>query len=318
MDHLEQIQKPSRGIRKLIAGTRGSRLARIQTAAIAERLRERCLGVEIEERVISTSGDRLTDVPADQAGVVGFFTSEIERELVAGRIDFAVHSCKDLPTDLAEGCVIGATPQREAPEDALVAAPGTTLDTLSAGARVGTGSVRRAAQLRRCRPDVEPVPIRGNVDTRLAKLDRGEFDAIILAVAGLRRLGCEDRIAELLGGGTWYYAVGQGALAVEVRRDDAEALNVIQAIDDPVVHRVIEAERALLRRLGGGCGLPVGVRSNVEGDTLRLAGMVAEVAGEPFITVETAGTLDDPEAVGIELAERLLAAGANEILGAAE
>jgi len=305
-------------MRKLVAGTRGSRLARIQTAAVIERLRECRPGVEIEERIISTSGDRFIDVPEDRAGVVGFFTSDIEQQLIAGRIDLAVHSCKDLPTELAEGCVIGATPQREAPEDALVAAPGTTLDSLAAGARIGTGSVRRAAQLRHYRPDIEPVPIRGNVDTRLAKLDRGEVNALILAVAGLRRLGCDDRIAELLGGDTWYYAVGQGVLAVEIRSDDAELIKLIQAIDEPDVHRVVKAERALLLRLGGGCHVPVGVRSTIEGDSLRLAGMVAGVAGEPFITAETIGTLDNAEAAGIDLAERLLAAGADVVLRDAE
>ena len=305
-------------MRKLIAGTRGSRLARIQTAAVMERLRECRPGVEIEERIISTTGDRLADVPADQAGVVGFFTSEIEQQLAAGRIDLAVHSCKDLPTDLAEGCTIAAMPRREAPEDALVAAPGTTLDSLAAGARVGTGSVRRAAQLQHYRPDVEPVPIRGNVDTRIAKLDRGEVDALILAAAGLRRLGCDDRIAELLGGDAWYHAVGQGALAVEVRSDDAEVMKLVQAIGDPDVHRVVEAERALLRRLGGGCRVPVGVRSSIEGQLLRLAGMAAGAGGEPFVTAETIGTLDDAKAVGIDLAERLLGAGADEVLRSAE
>ena len=305
-------------MRKLIAGTRGSRLARIQTAAVMNRLRECRPGLEIKEHIITTTGDQLADVPADQAGVVGFFTSEIEQQLAAGRIDLAVHSCKDLPTDLAEGCVIGATPQREVPEDALVAAPGTTLDSLAAEARVGTGSIRRAAQLRHHRPDTEPVPIRGNVDTRLAKLDRGEVDALILAAAGLRRLGCADRIAALLGGDAWYYAVGQGALAVEVRSDDDEVVELVAAINDPVTRLAISAERALLRRLGGGCRVPVGVRSCVDGDTLRLAGLVAGTAGEPFITAETAGTRDDAETVGIDLAELLLAAGADEILRSAE
>jgi len=304
-------------MRKLTAGTRGSRLARIQTAAVVERLRERRPDLEIEERVISTSGDRLADVPADQAGVVGFFTSEIEHQLIAGEIDVAVHSCKDLPTDLTGGCVIGAVPGREAPEDALIAAPGATLDTLAAGARVGTGSVRRAAQLRRARPDLEPAPIRGNVDTRLAKLDRGDVDALILAAAGLRRLGCGGRIAVLLGD-PWYHAVGQGALAVEIRSDDAELIDLVRSIDDLPAHRVVDAERAFLRRLGGGCRVPVGIRSRIVGDTLRLAGMVAGVAGEPFVADEAAGPLDDAEAVGVGLAERLLAAGAGGILGSAK
>ncbi len=304
-------------MRRLTAGTRGSRLARIQTAAVVGRLRECRPDVEIEERVISTSGDRLADVPAGQAGVVGFFTSEIEHQLIAGEIDVAVHSCKDLPTDLTGGCVIGAVPGRETPDDALIAAPGATLDTLAAGARVGTGSVRRAAQLRRVRPDLEPVPIQGNVDTRLAKLDRGEVDALILAAAGLRRLGCGGRIAALLGD-PWYHAVGQGALAVEVRSDDAEIVDLVRSIDDLPTHRVVDAERAFLRRLGGGCRVPVGIRSRIEGDTLRLAGMVAAVAGEPFITAETAGPFDDAEAVGVGLAERLLAAGAGDILGSAQ
>jgi len=192
-----------------------------------------------------------------------------------------------------------------------------TLDALPAGARVGTGSARRAALLRRARPDVVPAPIRGNVDTRLAKLDRGDYGALILAAAGLRRLGCADRIAAALGPDSWYHAVAQGALAVESRADDEEVLELLCAVDDPEVHRVVEAERGFLRRLGGGCHVAAGVRSQVEGDCLRLAGMVAGAGGEPFITAEVAGPLDEAGAVGVGLAEHLLADGAEAILRSA-
>lgn len=301
-------------MRKLVVGSRGSRLARAQTAIVVEQLRERHPGIEIAERTISTRGDELPDLPLERAGVVGFFTSEIERRLLEGEIDLAVHSCKDLPAGLAEGCTIGAVPPRETPEDALIAGPGQTLDTLPAGARIGTGSLRRAALLRRARPDVEPAPIRGNVDTRLAKLDRGECDALILAVAGLRRLGCEDRISCVLGPGLWYHAVGQGALAVEARSDDVELLELVRVVDDPVSHQVVDAERAFLRRLGGGCHVPVGVTSQIDGETLRLGGMIAGIDGEPFITGGTLGPLARPEPVGVELAELLLAEGADELL----
>ena len=305
-------------MRKLVVGSRGSRLARAQTAIVVARLRERHPGIEIEERTVSTRGDELPDLPPEQAGVVGFFTSEIERRLLEGEIDLAVHSCKDLPAGLAEGCTIGAVPPRETPEDALIAGPGRTLDTLPAGARVGTGSLRRAALLRRARPDVEPAPIRGNVDTRLAKLGRGECDALILAVAGLRRLGCEHRISCVLGPGQWYHAAGQGALAVEARSDDAEVLELIRVADDPASHQVVDAERAFLRRLGGGCHVPVGVTSQIDGEALRLGGMIAGVEGEPLITGETLGPLAEPELGGIRLAEMLIVQGAAEILGGRE
>jgi len=301
-------------MRKLVAGTRGSRLARRQTDLVLAALRAHFAELQIEERVVITQGDTTADLSTAQLAGKGVFTREIEQQLLGGQIDLAVHSYKDLPTELPAGCEIGAVLERGPSEDVLVAGPGDTLDRLPAGTRVGTGSIRRAAQLFRLRPDLTPVSVRGNVDTRLEKLERGEYDALILAKAGLERLGREDKISAVLPCDLWYPAVGQGALAVEVRADDAEVLPLVRALDHRPTRFATEAERAFLRRLEAGCHAPVGAWSHVESGRLCLAGMVAGPEGEPFITGEAAGPLELAAKVGSDLAETLLTRGAEAIL----
>jgi hydroxymethylbilane synthase len=291
----------------LTIGSRGSALALWQARWIAARLA--ALGHETRVEVIRTTGDRLTGVPLAQAGAgKGVFTKEIEEALLAGRIDVAVHSLKDLPTELPAGLALAAVPGRDDVRDALVGQP---LAALPAGARVGTGSLRRGAQLRALRPDLRIEPVRGNVDTRLRKLDAGEYDALVLAAAGLRRLGWEERIAEYFPAEVMLPAPGQGALAVETRAGSgAEA--ICAAVEDPASRAAVEAERALLAGLGGGCQVPIGAWARPAGGGLRLSAVVLSPDG----TTAVRGNVDgaEPHALGAELARQLLRDGAGELL----
>lgn len=299
---------------QFVIGTRRSRLARFQTALVGRLIAAQFPDTELSERIVVTEGDRRTDVSLAGSGVDGFFTRALEERLLDGSIDAAVHSFKDLPTALPDGLVIAAAVARREVEDALVAEPGLTLATLPPGARVGTGSLRRAAQLRRMRPDVRPMPIRGNVETRIAKVDKGEYDALILASPGLYRLGLQDRIAAILDMETWYYAPAQGALAVEIRADDERARAMARAIDDHASRVTTTAERAFLAELAGGCRLPLGVRCRLDGNTMRLGGMVCGADGEPFYEGEEQGSADRADELGRRLARRLLAMGADRVL----
>ncbi len=290
-------------------GTRGSALAVAQAERVAARIAARA-GATVELVIIRTTGDRLADASLVDAGGQGLFTKEIEDALREGRVDAAVHSLKDLPTELPAGLVLGAVPEREDPSDALVAAPGATLATLARGARVGTSSPRRRAQLLAARRDLEIVEIRGNVPTRLERQARGDVDAVVLARAGLVRLGLEARIAEVIATSTMLPAPGQGAIAVEIRDDDRSARAVCEAIDDAGARAATTAERALLAALGGGCRLPVGALAVRDGVRLRLRACVAELDGESLLIDEESGYPADPEAIGRRLAERLLARGA--------
>lgn len=294
---------------KLRIGSRGSQLALWQARRVAERLA--ALGVETEIEIIRTTGDRITDVPLARAGSKGLFTKEIEEALLAGRIDLAVHSLKDLPTELPVGLALAAVPERESPFDAMV---GRRLDQLREGARVGTSSLRRAAQLRRLRPDLRIEDIRGNLDTRLRKLDEGRYDAIVLASAGLVRLGWAERIAELLEPERMCPAVGQGALAIETRAAPDPAFAVCARLEDSVVRAAVEAERALLAALGGGCQVPLGAYAEPDGEQLRLRAVVAGPGGgEVFECVET-GSAERPAELGWLAAEALLSAGARTVV----
>ncbi len=294
---------------RLRIGSRGSQLALWQARRVAELLAG--LGVETEIEIIRTTGDRITDVPLARAGSKGLFTKEIEEALLEGRIDLAVHSLKDLPTELPAGLVLAAVPERESPFDAMV---GRRLDELAAGARVGTSSLRRAAQLRRLRPDLQIEDIRGNLDTRLRKLDEGQYDAIVLASAGLKRLGWGGRIAELLEPGRMCPAVGQGALGIETRAAPDPAFEICARLDKPTVRAAVEAERALLAALGGGCQVPLGAYAELEGERLRLRAVVADPeGGAVFECVET-GSAEQPAELGRRAAEALLAAGARELV----
>lgn len=297
-------------------GTRASALARAQTAWVEERLLGAFPGFECATAIVVTSGDRTQDagVPLPEIGGKGLFTEELERALRAGEIDAAVHSLKDLPTDDAPGIVIGAVPTREDPGDCLVARDGLTLAGLREGAVVGTSSLRRSAQLRALRPDLEVCSIRGNVDTRVRKVREGEYDAAVLAAAGVRRLGLEEAVSEWLSDETLLPAPGQGALAVQCRAGDEPVLTLLDALDDPIARAETTAERAFLRALRSGCAAPVAARARaLEGSAVRMEGLVASLDGAEVVRVHGEG---DPEALGELLARQALAAGADGILAA--
>ncbi|MBI5281007.1 MAG: hydroxymethylbilane synthase [Candidatus Solibacter usitatus] len=296
---------------KLTIGSRGSQLALWQARWVAARLAE--LGVETELLIIKTTGDKITDVPLAKVGSKGLFTKEIEDALLDGRIDLAVHSLKDLPTVLPAGLMVAAFPERETPLDALI---GHSLATLPQAAKVGTSSLRRAAQLKRLRPDLSIESVRGNLDTRLRKLDEGQFDAIMLAGAGLRRLGWASRIAELLPADLMCPAVGQGALAIETRDDAGQASQICSRLDHPPTRAAVTAERAVLASLGGGCQVPIGAYATVDGDLLRLRSIVIDPDSGALIADQTSGPVPDAESIGAAAAGRLLDSGARSILAA--
>lgn len=289
-------------------GSRGSQLALWQARYIQTRLRE--LGVESEIEIIRTTGDKITDVPLAKVGGKGLFTKEIEEALLDGRVDLAVHSLKDLPTELPEGLTLAAVPEREMPFDVLV---GRTLAELEHGAVVGTSSLRRAAQLKSLRPDVVIRDIRGNLDTRLRKLDEGQYQAILLAGAGLRRLGWGDRIAEVLDPAKMCPAVGQGALGIETRAD-GEAFEIVSQLDHGPTRAAVTAERATLASLGGGCQVPLGAHAEVEDDRIKIHAVVADPDGSVVITTSAEGMSVDAAAIGSGAARRLLEQGARAIL----
>jgi hydroxymethylbilane synthase len=292
-------------------GSRGSQLALWQARWIQARLE--VLGEECRIEIIKTTGDKITEVALSQVGTKGLFTKEIEEALLAGSIDIAVHSLKDMPTELPAGLALAAIPVREDPRDALI---GLKLEDLPAGARVGTGSLRRAAQLRAVRPDLVIEDIRGNVDTRLRKVDEGRYDAIVLASAGLRRLDLEHRIAEIFDPSVMCPAVGQGALAVETRDDNGPAFQIAKRLDDFDTRSAVTAERAVLASLGGGCQAPMGAHATVESQTILLHALMVSPDGTQLIRREMLGPIDDAAALGHTVGHELLAAGGRQILEA--
>lgn len=296
-------------------GTRASKLAQWQANWVADQLRLQGAAVELVE--ITTSGDIQQTGPIAAVGTQGVFTKEVQAAVLSSAADIAVHSLKDLPTEQIEGLVLGAVPKREEVQDALVSNGAKSLAELPIGARVGTGSLRRHAQLKSLRPDLEVVGIRGNVDTRLRKLDDGEYDAIVLAAAGLRRLGWADRIAELLGPPRMLPAVGQGALGIECREGDQTILELLAPLDHRETHSAVAAERSMLALLHGGCSAPVGAWGRMESGALVLNGLVANLAGTKVLRASDGGTLAEPHQIGKSVAEQLLAQGAAEIVAAA-
>ena len=298
-------------MRKITVGTRGSALALCQTNWTVEQLKSRHPGLEIEVTIIKTKGDRILDVPLAKIGDKGLFVKEIESALLNGEIDFAVHSLKDLPTEMTAGLCIAAVPEREDPSDALIS-NGVSLRDLPTGARIGSSSLRRAAQLLNFRADLKIYDLRGNLDTRLRKLDEGEYDAIILACAGLNRMGWADRITERLSFEICLPAVGQGALGIQARADDEEVLGILTVLEHPETRAAITAERSMMRVLEGGCQVPVGAVGYMKDDRLYLRGVVASLDGSRLIRGELSG--DNPDALGQELARDLLANGADKIL----
>jgi hydroxymethylbilane synthase len=302
---------------KLRIGSRGSQLALWQANHISALLRAR--GHEVEIEIIHTTGDKITDVALAKVGTKGMFTKEIEEALAAGHVDFAVHSLKDLPTELPPGFEIAAITKREDPRDAFCSQHHATFQELPQGARVGTSSLRRQAQLKAVRPDLDIHPLRGNVDTRLRKLEQGEYAAIILASAGLKRLGKTELVKQIIPAEIMCPAAGQGALGIEIREGDAKTRDFLAFLNDPAARAATTCERALLNSLGGGCQVPIGAfaevtATHVAAARLHLESIVADPDGSQVLRDSRDG--DDPVQLGNQAGAALLARGGAEILQA--
>jgi hydroxymethylbilane synthase len=298
-------------VNQIRIGTRGSKLALQQSAWVRKRIAERHPGLAIELVRIKTAGDKITDVPLSQVGGKGLFVKEIEEALLRRDIDLAVHSMKDVPTELPAGLHLGAIIEREDPRDVLISREGQGLEQLPFGARIGTSSLRRKAQLLAINPRWEVIPLRGNLDTRIRRLETAGLDAVIVAAAGVRRMGLEQRITETLPFTTMLPAVGQGALGIECRKEGA-VNELIAFLRHPESTIAVQGERAFLRRLEGGCQVPIAAYGEVKRGRLYLQGLVAHLDGSQLFRAEAQG--DDPETVGEQLAEELLAQGAEEVL----
>jgi hydroxymethylbilane synthase len=309
---------------RLVIGSRGSKLALWQAHWVRDQLTS--AGYEIEVRIIKTTGDKLQGVPlvdpasasirqtVRDAGSKGLFVKEIEESLLAGEIDVAVHSLKDLPGEQPPGLALGAVPKREDARDVLISRNAEAWENLPRGARIATSSLRRQTQLRALRHDLVYAAVRGNLDTRLHKLERGNCEALVLAAAGVHRLGLTERLTQYFSLDQMCPAVGQGALGIEIRADDRSARGAVARLDDWPTHQAVRAERAVLRCLGGGCEVPIAAHAVTEGGDLRLRGLVANVAGTRVIRAQANGPAVDPEALGTAVAEDLLGQGAREIL----
>lgn len=310
-------------MRKIIVGSRQSTLALTQTQQTIDTIRELCVAAGLdytfEVKPIVTRGDRILDVTLSKVGGKGLFVKEIEQALMDGEIDFAVHSMKDMPFELPEGLIVGAVPARQDPRDCLISNTANSLDELPQGARVGTSSLRRAAQLHASRPDLRIESIRGNIDTRIRKLTDEGFDAILLAAAGLHRMGWQNKITAYLPTEVCLPAVGQGALAIECRANDEDVLAMLRLVNDPVTERAVAAERKLLGLLNGGCQVPIGayaVASSADPSSpIALTGIVSSPDGTKLLRETAAGT--DPAKVGSEVAQALLNRGADQLLAEA-
>ena len=301
-------------VRELVIGTRGSKLALWQAEWVLARLRELEPGLPVSLKRIKTTGDKILDTPLAAIGGKGLFVKEIEDALLRGEIDLAVHSMKDVPTQLPEGLEILSIPEREDPRDVLISRGGVTLAKLAAGARIGTSSLRRQAQLLNIRPDLSIQILRGNLDTRLHKLEAGEYDGILLAAAGLRRLGWADRVTEYLAPDVCLPAIGQGALALEGRSDDAFVRDVAVRLEHRPTRIAVTAERALLERLEGGCQVPIAAHATMMGESLSMSALVAGVNGRRLVRDSIQGSASEAHGLGVRLAERLLERGGGEIL----
>ncbi len=317
--------------RTLVIGTRGSQLAVWQAEHVASRLRAVSPGVSVRLERIRTTGDKILDVPLAQVGGKALFVKEIEEALLAGHVDLAVHSMKDVPTDLPAGLTIGAILRREDPADVLISRTGARLADLPRGARIGTSSLRRQAQLLHHRPDLVIVGLRGNLDTRIRKLQSEGLDAIVLAAAGVKRLALEHVVTETLPLEILLPAIGQGALGIEIRelhgggeapevprteRREPSVAELVKALDDRETHNAVRAERAMLRRLGGGCQVPIAALATVAAHAISLEGLIASTDGSTVVRGTARGTAADVEEVGRILAEDLLDRGGQAILKA--
>lgn len=300
--------------KRIVIGTRGSGLARCQAEHVAVALRALAPDAEVMIAVIRTTGDTITDVPLPQVGGKGLFTKEIEEALLSGEIDLAVHSMKDLPTEQPDGLCVGAVPKREDPHDVLVSSEGVALARLRPGARVGTSSLRRAAQLRACRNDLDVVPLRGNVDTRVRKVREGDVDAAVLAAAGLRRMGLEGEITQTLPPDIMLPAPAQGALAIEARQNDPGVLQVLALMDDAESRAAVTAERTFLAALEGGCQVPLGALALRDGKHMILDACVCSLDGTQVLRCRVSAAHDHPEEAGSIAAAELRKQGADALL----
>lgn len=298
----------------LVIGARGSRLAVWQAEWVQARLNELAPALTVTLQRIKTSGDRILDVPLAAIGGKGLFVKEIEEALLREEIDLAVHSMKDVPTILPDGLSILCVPAREDPRDVLVSRDSCSLDQLPKGSRIGTSSLRRQAQLLHYRPDLHIELLRGNLDTRLRKLHNGEYDAIVLAAAGLMRMGWSNKVTEYLPPEVSLPAIGQGALGLEGRRHDRFLQTLVEKLEHRPTRTAVMAERALLKRLEGGCQVPIAAHATVKGDTLIMDGLIASVDGQRLIRDTIQGPASEAQSLGSQLAEKLLAQGGDRIL----
>ncbi len=302
-----------------LIGTRGSQLALAQAESVRAQIAALWPQEEVRLEMVKTLGDKISAREAEEEGggsPQGIFTKELDEALLAGKIRAAIHSLKDVPTQLPAGIQLGVFLKREDPRDALISRSGARFSGLPAGARIGTGSPRREAQIRAARPDLKVLPLRGNVDTRLRKMKEGEFDAIMLAAAGLKRLGREKEATELLSPEVMTPAPAQGVLGVTLRQDDAELKKAIESLNDAPTRICAEAERAFLKTLQGGCRVPVGALASADGSKLTLRGVIANPNGQQILRGRIMGSVENPMGLGNELAQRFLRDGALQILGA--
>lgn len=299
-------------MKRIVVGTRKSPLALTQTEWVMAELKKHHPDLEIGMEKIVTKGDRILDVTLSKVGGKGLFIKEIEQAMYDGTVDFAVHSLKDMPTEMPEGLMIVAITHREDPRDVIISRTGCSFAELPVGAKVGTSSLRRAAQLKHARPDIEIVSVRGNINTRLAKLEEMELDAIVLAAAGLERMGWPDKISERLSTELCIPAVGQGALAIQCRSEDKEIRELLSVLDDPATRQIVAAERTLLGKLNGGCQIPIGAFAEFVGEELKLTGIVGSSDGMTLLKETATGT--DPVALGQAVSQSLIEKGAGEIL----
>jgi len=295
-------------------GTRASKLALWQANWVKSALIQAYPQQNIELVTIKTKGDKILDVPLAKVGGKGLFVKEIEQALLDGRIDIAVHSMKDMPSEIPAGLCIGAIPTREDSADVLISKNGLHLSELKHGGVIGTSSLRRGAQIRHMRPDIIIVPLRGNVETRLKKLQTENMDAVVLAAAGVKRLNLEHRITEYLDPDIMLPAVGQGALSIEIRQNDPDIQSIIKTLDDPPTRAIVTGERAFLNYLGGSCQVPIAGHGEINRNTFNLTGLVADLDGSRILKATLSGSTDSTETIGIRLAQQLLDQGADKIL----
>lgn len=300
--------------KQVVVGSRGSKLALIQTNWVISELKRLNPGFEFNIEKISTKGDRITDAPLSRLGGVGLFTKELEVSLIKQKIDIAVHSAKDVPTELHDGLIIGATPLREDPHDALISNNNSNLEKLPDNARIGTSSLRRRAQLLTFRPDFKILDLRGNLDTRLKKLETDDLDAIVVAHAGLRRLGYTGPVSQIIPFDIMLPAVGQGSLCIEIRKDDDRIHKIVSCINDAPTKTAVEAERALLAKLQGGCQVPIGAYAQIHGSELHLEAIICTMDGDHAIRDNQSGPINQAAKIGDELAQRMLENGGKKIL----